>query len=248
MRAHPPRPARPGGAARALVIALAAIAGLATIALPAAPAAAAASFTEPSSGFIGDDRVTISGTKDAGSAVRVVVVGGPVVCTVADAATTWSCEGVDLPDGVIELAGLETLEDGTTEEFGPLPLRVLGPPRIDGAGGTLLTAGRFTGTASPGAAIEVRTVGPRGSTVHGCPAALPDGYWSCIVTVPSGEYRTTARQSLPEVGPERSSWSPSTLATVDRDVPAPPTIDAMTSSIECPNDSVSLEVYWSATT
>jgi len=85
--------------------------------------------------------------------------------------------------------------------------------------------GRFTGTAAPGAAIEVRTVGPRGSTVHGCPAALPDGYWSCIVTVPSGEYRTTARQSLPEIGPERSTWSASTLATVDREVPAAPTID-----------------------
>lgn len=225
MRAHPPRPARPGGAARALVIALAAIAALASIALPAAPAAAAASFTEPSSGFVDDDRVTISGTKDAGSAVRVVVVDGPVVCIVDDAATTWSCDGVDLPDGVIELAGVETLEDGTTHEFGPLRLRVLGPPRIDGAGGSLLTAGRFTGTAAPGAAIEVRTVGPRGSTVHGCPAALPDGYWSCIVTVPSGEYRTTARQSLPAISPERSSWSAPTLATVDREVPAAPTID-----------------------
>lgn len=225
MRAHPPRPVRPGGAARALVIALAVIAALASIALPAAPAAAAASFTEPSSGFIGDDRVTLSGTKDARSSVRVAVVGGPVMCIVSDRSTTWTCEDVDLPNGVIELAGVETREDGTMEEFGPLPLRVLGPPRIDGAGGTLLTAGRFTGTAAPGAAIEVRTVGPRGSTVHGCPAALPDGYWSCIVTVPSGDYRASARQSLDRIGPERSNWSASTLATVDRDVPAAPTID-----------------------
>ncbi|KRF32826.1 hypothetical protein [Yonghaparkia sp. Soil809] len=225
MRAHPHRPARRRGATRALVIALAAIAALASIALPASPAAAAASFAEPSGGFVGSDRVTVAGTKDAGSGVRVAVVGGPVVCIVADASTVWRCEGVDLPDGVIELAGVETLDDGTTEEFGPLPVRVLGPPRIDGGGGTLLTAGRFTGTAASGAAIEVRTIGPRGSIVHDCPAALPDGYWSCIVTVPSGQYRTSARQSLAEIGPEPSGWSAATVATVDRDVPAAPTID-----------------------
>ncbi|WP_169077384.1 Ig-like domain-containing protein [Microcella alkalica] len=244
MRARPsvsagPRRASPLGiiarvalVAATLGLALGATAGPAAATVDPTPSpeptpfsAVAASFTSPQSGFVGSAAITVAGEKDATSGVRVAIVGGGTVCEAEPGPTTWSCSDVALPTGGVELAGVEVLVDGTERPFGSVQLRVLPPPRIDGAGAATLTAGRFTGIAAPGADVEVRTVDERGAVVHSCPAALPDGFWSCIVQVPSGDYRVSARQQVDAIGPERSDWSGATLATVDREVPPAPSID-----------------------
>lgn len=238
MRARTPAAGRRGRAARALAVLAVATAGLAAVIVPAAPAAAAASLTAPSSGFVGSGVVTIAGEKDAESRVRVAIVGGGPVCEIGAGATAWSCQDVPLPTGVVELAGIETLADGSEQPFGSVRLRVLGPPRIDGAGGPTLTAGRFTGEAEPGAAVEVRAIGRGGASFHACPPALPDGFWSCIVPVETGQYRVSARQSVASIGPERSAWSTATEASVDRAVPAAPTIDLPATGTRTPTGLV----------
>lgn len=202
-----------------------AIATLAAVIVPAAPAAAA-SFTPPESDFVGINQVTLSGTKDASSSVRIATVDGFEVCTVADESTTWSCAGIVVPNGRVTFEGVESTASGDDLAFGPLALRVLGPPRVDGAGTSTITAGRFTGTAEAGARVEVQTSAETGERVqHPCPSALENGFWSCVVDVPSGIYQVRARQSSAAIGDEWSGYSAAATAVVDRDAPAPPSID-----------------------
>ena len=52
--------------------------------------------------------------------------------------------GIAVPNGVHEFTGDETLADDSVVPMTPLTLRVLAAPALDGAGGSLLTTGRFS--------------------------------------------------------------------------------------------------------
>ena len=220
-----PTPQRPARARRWLVVAvLGALASAVLTVVPAQTAAAAAAFDIPSSDFVSATTVTISGSKDAGSTL-VIRRGGAVVCTVTDAAAeTFVCAGLAVPNGVVEFTGDETLADETVEPMAPLTLRVLAAPSIEGSGSTVTTTGRFSGTAEPGASIELSSTGPDGSAAHSCPAALGNGFWSCVIDLPTGEYQVRARQSLASLGPESSAFSGPVSASIDRTPPSAPTI------------------------
>ncbi len=205
--------------------AIVATAAAALAALPASPAAAAASFTEPASDFVGTGSVVLQGTKSAGSALELRRAGAGVVCTIAaSSATTWQCPSVSVPNGEQTFTGLETLSDDSVEPLDPLVLRVLRPPTLDGSGGQVTTTGRFTGQAEPGASIQLQSDGAGSPQQHSCPAAVGSGFWSCVIILPDGEHEVRVRQSLPTLGPEYSSYSPATTATIDRTPPAAPLI------------------------
>ncbi len=193
--------------------------------LPSAPAAAAASFTEPASDFTSTGQVVLQGTKSAGSAVELSRAGAGVVCTItASSATTWQCPTISVPNGEQTFTGVETLADDSVEALDPLVLRVLRPPALDGSGGQVTTTGRFTGQAEPGASIQLQSNGAGAPQQHSCPDAVGSGFWSCVVILPDGEHEVRARQSLPSLGPEYSTYSPATTATIDRTPPAAPLI------------------------
>lgn len=199
------------------------LAALALTLLPASPASAAA-FDVPPSDFVAGSTVTLSGTKDAGSTL-VIRRAGQIVCTIGDPdALAWQCADLPTPSGVHEFTGDETLADASVVPLAPLTLRVLAAPAIDGAGGALLTTGRFTGTGVPGASIRLQATGDGGATEHTCPAALPSGFWSCVVDLPNGAYQVRARQQSGLIGPELSGFSASVSATIDRTPPSAPTI------------------------
>ena len=205
-------------------LATAAIAAVGLALTPAPPAAAAAAFDVPPSDFVAGSAVTLTGSKDAGSTL-VIRREGQVVCTVADPdAVTWECAGIAVPNGVHEFTGEETLPDDAVEPFGPLTLRVLAAPALEGAGGSLLTTGRFSGSAEPGASIQLQSIGPGGTIEHACPAALPDGFWSCALALDSGQYEVRARQSSAAIGPEFSAYSAAAVVTIDRTPPTAPTV------------------------
>ena len=193
--------------------------------LPSAPAAAAASFTEPASDFTSTGQVVLQGTKSAGSAVELSRAGAGVVCTItASSATTWQCPTISVPNGEQTFTGVETLADDSVEALDPLVLRFLRPPALDGSGGQVTTTGRFTGQAEPGASIQLQSNGAGAPQQHSCPDAVGSGFWSCVVILPDGEHEVRARQSLPSLGPEYSTYSPATTATIDRTPPAAPLI------------------------
>lgn len=209
---------------RAVALALGALASAVLTVAPAQPAAAAAAFDIPPSDFVSASSVTISGIKDAGSTL-VIRRDGAVVCTVSDAAAeTFSCTGLAVPNGVVEFTGDETLADESVETMAPLLLRVLAAPTINGVGSTLTTTGRFSGTAEPGADVELSSTAPGGTAAHSCPPALDNGFWSCVVDLPGGSYQVRARQSLASLGPESSTYSGAVTATIDRTPPPAPTI------------------------
>lgn len=205
-------------------LAIAAAAAVPLAVLPAQPASAAAAFDVPPSDFVAASAVTLSGTKDAGSTL-VIRRGATVVCTVSDPdALAWQCAGIAVPNGVHEFTGDETLADDSVVPMTPLTLRVLAAPALDGAGGSLLTTGRFSGSAEPGASIRLQSTGPGGTVDHACPAALPDGFWSCVVDLGAGDYQVRARQSSAAIGPEFSGFSAAVSATIDRTAPTAPMI------------------------
>lgn len=210
------RPLRAAGAVLALALAAAIV--------PAAPARAAAAFDVPPSDFVAGSTVTLSGTKDAGSTL-VIRRAGQVVCTVADPdALTWQCADLPTPSGVHEFTGDETRADTSVQPIAPLTLRVLSAPALDGAGGSVLTTGRVSGSARPGASIQVESIGATGTVLHACPSALPTGFWSCVLELPDGLYQVRARQSDSAIGPEQSGWTPATSTTIDRTAPTAPTM------------------------
>ncbi|MBX9717638.1 MAG: hypothetical protein K2X36_02200, partial [Microbacteriaceae bacterium] len=205
-------------------LSVAAIASLGLALAPAAPAAAAAAFDLPPTDFIAGSTVTLTGSKDAGSTL-VIRRAGQVVCTVADPeAVTWECANIAVPSGVHEFTGDETLPDASVEPLAPLTLRVLAAPALDGAGGSVLTTGRFSGSAEPEANIQLQSIGPGGTILHTCPDALPNGFWSCALGLESGQYEVRARQSSGTIGPEFSGYSAAVAATIDRTPPAAPTV------------------------
>lgn len=216
----------PAATARRLVAALAlgALAAVPLAIAPASAASAAAAFTVPASDFVAGSTVTLSGTKDAGSTL-VISRAGQVVCTIGDPdLLAWQCAGIGVPNGVHEFTGDETLADDSVVPMAPLTLRVLAAPALDQAGGSLITTGRFSGSAEPGASIRLQSTGPGGTVDHSCPAALPDGFWSCAVSLANGEYQVRARQSSPAIGPEFSGFSSAVSAVIDRTAPPAPTI------------------------
>lgn len=219
-------------ALRALTsLAIASIAAVGLALVPADPAAAAAAFDVPASDFVAGSSVTLSGTKDAGSTL-VIRRAGQVICTVADPdALTWECTGIAVPNGVHEFSGNETLTDASVAPMAPLTLRVLAAPALESVGGSLLTTGRFSGSAVAGASIQLQSVGPGGTIDHPCPAALPDGFWSCAVALESGQYQVRARQSSAAIGPEFSAYSAAVAVTIDRSAPAAPTITSPRSGL-----------------
>ncbi|UTT62927.1 hypothetical protein [Microcella humidisoli] len=218
-------PARRAALHRGLAaLAIAATAALPLALAPAAPAAAAAAFDVPPSDFVAGSSVTLTGSKDAGSTL-VIRRDGEVVCTITDPdALAWQCSGIAVPNGVHEFTGEEMLADASTAPLPPLTLRVLAAPAIDGGGAAVITTGLFSGTAEPGASIQLQATGSAGTTMHTCPDALGSGYWSCAVDLASGSYQVRARQSSPPIGPEYSDYSAAVAAVVDRAPPRAPTI------------------------
>lgn len=201
-----------------------AIAALPLALLPAAPAAAAAAFDVPPSDFVAGSTVTLSGSKDLGSTL-VIRRDGQVVCTVTDPdAVVWECSGIAVPSGVLEFTGEETLADASVVDLAPLTLRVLAAPAIEGGGAAVTTTGLFSGSAQPGARIQLQSTSGGGTTVHPCPDALDSGFWSCAVDLASGAYQVRARQSSPAIGPEFSEYSAAVSAVIDRTAPSAPTI------------------------
>jgi hypothetical protein len=194
--------------------------------VPASPASAAAAFDVPTSDFVGASSTTLTGTKDAGSTL-VIRRDGEVACTVSDpAALTWQCSSIAVPSGIHEFTGDETLADGSVVPLTGLTVRVLHSPALDGAGGLVVTTGRFSGTAQPGARIQLSSTGPGGTRLHPCPAAIASGFWSCVADLDSGEYQVRARQSSSVIGPEFSRYSTAVNAVVDRTLPSAPTISS----------------------
>ena len=207
-----------------ITLALGASLALAATLVPATSAHAAAAFDPPSSDFVSASSVTLTGTKDAGSTL-VIRRDGQVVCTVSDVdAVSWQCSGVSVPNGVVQFTGEETLADDSVESLAPLTLRVLAPPSIDGGGGTVVTTGLFSGSARPGASIQLSATGSSGTSNHSCPAALGSGFWSCAVDLESGQYQVRVRQQHDAIGPEQSGYSSAVNAAIDRDPPDAPVI------------------------
>lgn len=211
------------------------LAGFALAALAAAPlavsfadsASAVGAFDTPAGDFVAGSLVTVTGSKDAGSTL-VIRLGGDVVCAISDLySVQWQCSDIAVSSGVLQFTGDETLADSSVVALEPLTLRVLTSPALDGAGGSLITTGRFSGSAEPGATIELLSTGSGGTAAHACPAAIDSGFWSCVVAsddLPSGDYQVRARQSSPTIGPEFSGYSTAVNAIVDRVPPSAPTI------------------------
>ena len=220
----PPRRARTPPFRMLAVLLLAVVASLPLALLPAAPASAAAAFTNAT--FAGVNQITLTGSKDVGSTLEIRRSGsGGIFCDVTNAASTsWSCPTVTVPNGQYTFTGVETLDDSSTQEMSPVTVTVVGPPRLDGAPGSTLTTGRFTGSGEPGADLRILSSGPGGDLQHACPDVLGDGFWSCIINVPSGEYAIRAIQSMPAFDSRFSSASSTLSATIDRDPPAAPTV------------------------
>lgn len=214
----------------ALLLAPLAIATGFVAAGPAHPAAAAVTWQLANDTFIGENVVTLRGTKDAGSTLEIRRSNASgVVCRIDDAAaTSWSCPPLQVQNGIAEFVGTETLADDSTQPLPSLRLRVLGPPTVSsGSSGRIVTAGRVTGQGQPGARVQVQTTGANGQVTHACPDVLPDGFWSCALSAnnaPTGEYTVRARQSLPSLGPEFSVFSGAVPMTLDRDAPPAPTV------------------------
>ncbi len=205
------------------LLAVAAVA--AGVLVPAAPAAAAAAFTTPSGGFAGTNTFTVGGVKDVGSTLTVTGPDG-TLCVVEDETTTeWNCLAEDVQNGIRDFGIVETLSDGTEQPVVDYPVRVLGPPTIQG-GGSITTTGRFTGAGEPGTRIQLLVDGAPLAGAEPCPPTLDDGFWSCRLDVPSGDYAVAARQ-IDAAYPGRSSAASSTVrATVDQDAPASPVVSA----------------------
>ncbi len=165
-------------------------------------------------------RVVVSGTKLAGSSVSVNAAGS-ALCTVrADAAATWSCGEVSLPDGAaIELTAIEVAADGSSVRPGSTTVDVLGPPDVDA--GAPVTTGLVSGVGHPGSVVAVSVDG----TVDAACAAVPvqfTSFWSCNLARGSGgPVSITATQSNAGIGDDvTSASSPARSLTIDRDAPA----------------------------
>ncbi|MFN3707304.1 hypothetical protein [Microcella sp.] len=233
------RPARrPHGACwrrpRILALLLAPLAIAAPLAVaPAAPAHAAAAWGIANDTFVGENVVTLTGTKDEGSTLVIRRAGqSGIICSISDpASTSWSCPPLQVSNGTIEFTAVQTFDDDSTAPLPTLRLRVLGPPTVSSNGGRIVTAGRVVGRGQPGARLQVQTIGANGQVTHACPDVLPDGFWSCALSsqnAPGGEYQVRARQSLPSLGSEFSVFSGSVPMTLDREAPAPPTVSSPT--------------------
>jgi len=220
--------------ARALTSLLAVVAVVAVLivvagagsSLPPARAADLLITSPPSGGFSPTNQLAVSGTKDVGTSIRVTSPtggGDPLCTTTADSTESWECPGVTLPNGTASLVAQEYAGELLLRESAPVSVRVLGAPTI--AGPTpLLTTGLVTGVAYPHAGIRVTATGPSSITT-GCPAALDNGYWSCALGLPSGDYTVSVEQSWPGSSPpEWSSASAPHAVTIDSTPPAAPVI------------------------
>lgn len=172
--------------------------------------------------FSPTNAVVLTGTKDAGASVTVRGSDRALCTVVADATTTWQCDqppafisnGNDIP-----LTAEQDL-NGTLSSTSRT-IDVLGAPTIDGAPG-YLTTGLISGTAFAGTTVTATV----NSSVPGCTTtAAGSGYWSCSLSVASGNYVVQAGQSRADLGNGASSSLSGTLnIVVDRDAPASPVI------------------------
>lgn len=169
--------------------------------------------------------VQLSGTKDAGASLDILPLASgampPCAPIAANSETSWRCTAA-VPNGAnIVLTAQETL-GGTTAEAATDPFDVLGPPTVSG-NADFLTTGLIAGQGFAGATV-VATVS--GAPDGGCTSATnSDGYWSCSLAAPSGDWSVSATQSRADLGGGTSSSVSGSLdVVVDKDAPAPPTI------------------------
>jgi hypothetical protein len=201
---------------------------LALLLLSATPAAAETLAIDPGQTFFDSSTVTIGGTKQADSTIRVPsLVGGDPYCIESGAQTTWSCT-FNIADGEWNVVVFEDLAtDPPTTTQTQVTIRVLGPPTIDGLA-PVVTTGLISGTGLPGAGIVISGLGA-GADGYCTTVQSPSGYWSCPLPITaSGDYAVTAQQTWPGSG-EAGGVSAAKTIRVDKDPPALPIITQPTS-------------------
>jgi len=142
-----------------------------------------------------DTTPTISGTSDPGAAVRVAVDGTTLGTVVADARGFWSIDvTVPLAEGDHSVTATTTGGSGRTASdthgftvLASAPSIVILAP-ADGSA-TNDTTPTLSGTASPGASVEVYVDG----VLVGSATAAPDGRWSVTPADPLSEGPHAAR-------------------------------------------------------
>jgi hypothetical protein len=180
--------------------------------------------TAPTEGaFINSNTTTVRGTgSEAGNEVSVAA-DGPACTTTVGESLAWECR-VQIGNGAGRaITATETTADGPVASS--VTVDVLGAPTIDQASPT---AGPVTGTAYPGARVQVRL----SSSAGGCVAtATTTNYWSCTPTtsaggrVPTATYQVTAQQSHNAIGSAGDVSSPASRSIAfDTTAPAPPVI------------------------
>lgn len=158
----------------------------------AAPAAAGLITSPVAGAFIGQNSVTVTGTKDAGSSVTVTVAGA-AGCAAPGAdltLTTWSCTTA-VPNGDGITIGVTEARADSSTASGVVVVDVLGPPTID-ATPSQTAPGVASGGGVDGAAISLLIAG----TVQDCHAVVTGGRWLCTIANGPGTYYTvTAHQA-----------------------------------------------------
>ena len=191
--------------------------GLGGAVIPAAPASAATpTITSPVNNTLVTSTVTITGTKDAASTIRIPSPASDTAfCPGLGAGEiTWSCD-VTLPASTTpwDVAVFEDIPGSPSGEA-HVSIRVLGTPTISGPA---VSSGAVSGTATPGAGILITGTG----IAFACPPAQGNGSWSCQPPAASGSYSLTATETWPGTGEPGGSSAPFAV-TFDKDAPALP--------------------------
>ncbi|QNE47607.1 hypothetical protein F1C58_12320 [Glaciihabitans sp. INWT7] len=183
------------------------------------PSAMPSNFSFSAPDFSPTNAVRLSGTKDAGSSVVISprsATGSPFCTIPASDDTEFDCTAAVASGAAISLIAVQTLA-GVASAPLSATVDVLGAPTIDGAPESL-TTGIISGYGFAGSTVTAVVDGG----AAGCSSVATDaGYWSCVLTVPSGPYVIRAKQSRADLGGgASSSLSGSLSLVVDRDSPA----------------------------
>ncbi|MBC7761500.1 MAG: Ig-like domain-containing protein [Candidatus Saccharibacteria bacterium] len=202
-----------------MTLAITGFAAQSVVLMGAAEIAPGANFSFDAPTFSPTNAVRLTGTKDAGSSVVVTrqSTGSTPLCTIpASSDTDFSCIAALANGGAITLTAVQT-RDGVASDPRSATIDVLGAPTMDGTEG-FHTTGIVSGYGFAGSTVT--PVFDDGTI--GCSSTATDtGFWSCPLTVPSGDYVVRVQQSRADLGGgASSSLSGSVTLVVDRDAPA----------------------------
>ncbi|WP_100344779.1 hypothetical protein [Compostimonas suwonensis] len=191
------------------------------------PAVPSVTIDSPADGdFVTAASVTVSGSRDSGSAVQLY---GPDTshpeCVIDSGSTSWSCADVPVDSGPdITFRAIELAADGSRFET-TTSVDVLLPPTIDeNESGEVVSAGAIRGTAYPGARVTA-TASNGASCTSNVDRA---GAWQCALPgpMPGGSYTITAQQTADWADGGSSDPSESVTLLIDSESPAPPVISS----------------------